>query len=128
MVELTTAVELADSIRNAIGLSSWSSLPDKYSRQRRSLINLRGSNDSLSREQKKTIQSIVTKLKTDQDKIEFALSIEEDPDNPYKLMSRMAATGDVLQELLVDLKKHAVFQQRRLLESPRGRLFPATIE
>ena len=79
MVELTTAVELTDSIRNAIGLSSWSSLPDKYSRQRRSLINLRGSNDSLSREQKKTIQSIVTKLKTDQDKIEFALSIEEDP-------------------------------------------------
>jgi len=106
MIELSAAAAAMQEIKRLQRDGKWPELLDKYSALRTSLISIRASRPNLEERHKTVMQSAITQVKSIEEKVEQALSKQQQP-NAAKLNSIMSDHLDQISEVLGVLRSRS---------------------
>jgi len=103
VTELTSAINLADEIKTLQRTNAWALVPEKYSKLRKHLIEIRESEKELEEKYQEFIQGAITQFSSSEKEIDVHLKNKTTPDSS-KLNSLVSKHTDNLQSVLVSLK------------------------
>ncbi|QQS36833.1 MAG: hypothetical protein IPM56_02415 [Ignavibacteriales bacterium] len=104
VIEFSAAIISMDEIKRLHRQRAWEILPERYTSLRKSLISIKSSNDKLSIEQMRKLQSAIQNLKSIEEQVDFAIIHKKEPDNVDKLNKIIALQADKLTEVLIEIR------------------------
>lgn len=97
--DCTAVIKLLDEIRRHVRAANWAVVPDRYSEARRTLIVLRATNRSLTKDHQRKIQAVITHCLTTEELIDSCLG------NPLLPMPEVAGLNRIIGHHADDLQR-----------------------